>query len=809
MKSLKETRKLVKQFEVKPRSEMRSKVFDDALKLQQSQCGQHASDTTIGSYIMHTKRIKFIAAAIVLIAAGISLFYWQSNKEIQIPPELAQMPVEEIIKIHNDLAESPYDSILVEAALKSQLNKIPAREILALAEKIRNAGSVGLQADSAQLAVLVFPPVTEMVEAANVIIFGKVEKVELDVTDLKKAILEKRRIHEEHYSSNIRADVEVDVHSMYPPDAVNADKKLILQPIINTRNLDLVQEGQSYLLLLKQDGDRVWMLPYQQGIYPVDAENEIVSNFINEPVSLSQAWNFLIDTYEVIHEELEPSEDVLEYRIAQFQSHSFTESWLALEYLLTLPEVPDIGDLIVNSVEKYHSVQVNYPGKNNQPYDYNHSEVKNHAAYITKAFDLLIYLNDRESIEKVISLSENNMNTDSVFNKSIFEYPTRDMQNKLQEAALQETVSPVISENPQMQLTDHKLEISEAIENYGQDPTESNLNRVFNTMRDYLRHEDKEFIPFLQEHVTSHWAGPSLITRLADPVFIPVLHECLQKEVTGDLLEALFICGEYLEAIDTGMNDLLAPIEAENWNQFNKELRRRAPIIKFLGTCGDITALPAIEYYLDEELLDSLYQTKDLLGGYHPFSINHLQQNAVLALALLEGESAIPKLKKIYQSDDIHIRILAAISLYYLGDYTGYELLDYFVTNTHRSLPEIEIRWHYDLAGGVFQSAMSYLESPQMDALMLERMRHGLEPGDRGYICSSSFVDKYEAQILRILVDQLSSKDRVTREAAYRMLKEVTGMDFPFNPSQFSGQQDKEIEAWRYYVEQYLAGKRL
>ena len=120
-------------------------------------------DRTIWSIIVHSKITKPLAAAIVLIAVGISLIYWQSHKEIQIPPELAQMPVEELIKIHKGDAESPYDSIVVKAALEKALNNIPAREIITLADKflIDVSGPRG----SGQRIYTPGRPVTEMIEA--------------------------------------------------------------------------------------------------------------------------------------------------------------------------------------------------------------------------------------------------------------------------------------------------------------------------------------------------------------------------------------------------------------------------------------------------------------------------------------------------------------------------------------------------------------------------------------------------------------------------------------------------------------------
>ncbi|MBN1437612.1 MAG: tetratricopeptide repeat protein [Sedimentisphaerales bacterium] len=65
MKSLKDIKKIVKQFSIKPRSEMRSKVLKDALDVQRSQ--KHLSDMSIWRMIMHSKITKLAAAAAVII----------------------------------------------------------------------------------------------------------------------------------------------------------------------------------------------------------------------------------------------------------------------------------------------------------------------------------------------------------------------------------------------------------------------------------------------------------------------------------------------------------------------------------------------------------------------------------------------------------------------------------------------------------------------------------------------------------------------------------------------------------------------
>ena len=90
------------------------------------------------------------------------------------------------------------------------------------------------------------------------------------------------------------------------------------------------------------------------------------------------------------------------------------------------------------------------------------------------------------------------------------------------------------------------------------------------------------------------------------------------------------------------------------------------------------------------------------------------------------------------------------------------------------------------------------------DALLFEKLRHGLDSGDTYAFGISGFVEDYKGQILAILVDQLSSRDRTTRKYANEILKRLTGQDFGFEPDRFVGQQDEVIEQWRTYVDNYL-----
>ncbi len=323
---------------------------------------------------------------------------------------------------------------------------------------------------------------------------------------------------------------------------------------------------------------------------------------------------------------------------------------------------------------------------------------------------------------------------------------------------------------------------------------------LVSSIAELIEPEDTEAIPFFLEQADQLDGGiiDVVAAELPDPRFVPKLKKALEKEVNGQLLAALSACGARDEAIEIALAEVQ---EGGNW----------AKAIGFLSTTGELSAVPVIEEFTREDVIE-LYRDE----SWMPWTAAHLQRGAVLALGRLGQEAAIPRLRELYESEDtdIIVRIAAALSLYSVGDDTGFELLKHFVNHTERSVPEIEARWGVDLASGYgFQAAIATcLRSPRTDELLLERLRRGMDAADRKeYMLHSSFFRDYEHELLPVAIGHLSSKNRKSRRYAHDMLKSMTFFrklpvpDFGFNPDRFPGQQDEAIERWRSYVEDYLA----
>jgi len=856
-----------------------------------------------GDRIMRSRITKLAAAAVIIAAALIGLAYWlptggpapSGGVTIEIPPELAEMPIEKLLDIHFGKTETLFDAHVVVAAVERALGKLNGLEVLALSGKYRSGR--GRRADRAEKLAAYHPkPVTVVLEAAEMVVYGRVERVELDVNDLKAAIIEKNRRWIEDFAACIRAQVELEVLEFYPEVGAREGEILHLRPVFSTRRLDLLEAGKEYLIALKQDGDNVWMLPYGEGVYPVDANSGMVSGFRAGPMPIDEAWEFIMDCYDAIHEGTGPSEEVLDYWLGKLGSESLTDNWTAVEYFSTLPAAVEAG-LVADAVERQVKMRLERTEENWQEFN---QEVYQRSAFVEEAVNLVLDLGDAAACERVLAIYEaDRSRADSIFNKGtvrarrsidtsmlralialsadsgpekVKAYMTRLDERRLDNILQSfiktggkdvEQILLFILEDPAgfgirntdilqlvwyglaargneelrtyleefladpentdlgvehyrndanqtvanaqnalrryksapSQILSREERMRKAIERYRQEP--GSLGSAVQTIKKYLEPQDKEFIPFLSEIVTKHWEVPGLIaTRIPDPCFVPALRAAIASKYHGDFVRALYACGEEGEAIEIAaahLEDYLADpnrrVIGAGSDYYSMWLT-----IRLLGDSGDASLV---------ELVEAGTYGDSFRGRY----VTGLQGAAITAYAKLAGEHAAGRLRELYASNDYYVRIAAAVSLWYVGDETGYELLGHFVNHSERSIAGIEARWHVDMYGGKpFHEAIVYLRSPETEALFLERLRHGVGGSDKE---AMEVVRSHELEVLPVLVEHLASRDRGTRTNAHEMLKSLTGQNFGFDPGRFVGQQDEAIERWRKYVEGHLAEQQM
>ena len=347
-----------------------------------------------------------------------------------------------------------------------------------------------------------------------------------------------------------------------------------------------------------------------------------------------------------------------------------------------------------------------------------------------------------------------------------------------------------------------------------------NNTSVIGSIAELIEPTDTQFLPFFARVLAGGdgYPGPNYLTsllpvvltaeRMFDPSLVPAVRGALRERVTGRLLEILYYCGQQEEAVGMALPIIEALVNDDPaWRESVRkwyEFEDLAGLVYFLGATEDPQYAPVVEQFTDGPVFERLY--KECTDG-----ATELQRAAVLALGRLGDAGVIPHLRKLYASDDTYIRILAAWSLFHLGDNLGAGMIAHFVNHTERSQPDLELHWdQWYGCDDLFRMPLMYLRSPETDALLLESLNnlaHGFSPdrflGQYGY--GYAFLKKYKQQVLPILVAHLNSTNRRARESANGLLKTLTGRDFGFCEDMFAGQQVRVVERWRDYVAEYLS----
>ena len=248
---------------------------------------------------------------------------------------------------------------------------------------------------------------------------------------------------------------------------------------------------------------------------------------------------------------------------------------------------------------------------------------------------------------------------------------------------------------------------------YKRNKTDRNFRHfAVSAMLEILEPQDVEFIPVITEILDSDEPPRDvalvIARKIPNPAFVPFIKTAIEKQKginnglpIDSLLEALSACGAEEEAVTEAVNILSKlPREDTSRNLF-VDIYRNSETVLFLGKSQRENLVPLIEEFTRQEYIDKYKEVFAALDTnlMQDFCLDHLRQNAIMALARLGGKAAIPRLRQLYNSPDIRVRIVSAFGLYYNGDKTGEKLLLPLVKGTGRSIPEIEIRWYVDLAG--------------------------------------------------------------------------------------------------------------
>lgn len=859
MKSPRDIKNSIKRLNIAADAETHDRVVADLLKLMEESGKTEpvAIQSNMLKAIAKSKVIK-LAAAVVVVASLIGLTYWlpsgqkqqaiTEKEAIEIPAELAVMPLEDLLEIHFGRRESAFGGELVRAAVERALSELSASQIMALTTRsVPPSGKAAPSAISASMWTIgrewVAPPDPMLISAAvadaDLIVQARVERAELDADDARAAILEKRGEWvksgdpdhgTEEFVARIKGTVELDVRVSYPASAAEVGQRLIVDTVFcTTQRAGRVEPGKEYLVALKQQGETISMLANrgkiytrQEGVYVVDSNSETVSGSRYGSMPLDQTWQLIMDTYDAIHERLLPPREIMDYWLAELQSDDLIDCWTAVEYLGTLvrccwlPQLesyeivdglaaveyldilmqPPVGpEAIADAMERQVKMLAKYvPDPGGPGWREFRDEISKRGGFVEDVLDLLINLGDPTTNDRMVELYKTERWLDgSIFSKHAVGYYS---------TIVYKIRNLVPSMDPEAERSCQRLH--SPMKDPPKSPeAEKPLRAMLMVMKDPLTGNDSEFVSLLADVLLRHPQVPRLIgAQMPDPSLVPVLTKAIEIDYNGDLAWALYACGREEEAVEIACEHVRDYLNGPNteelsWTRHYSIWRT----IRLIGTSDSKEA---------SDLLEVLTYPDVFVGSRG----NRLQAAAIMAFARAAAGGATERLREVYAAtDDYYVRIATAVSLYYLGDDGGHDILEHFINHTERSIPEIEEHWsiswgNLDTFGGrPFHEALLYLRSPQTEELFLERLRNDVRKVDMRAL---AIARAREREVLPILVEHLNSGNGVTRDAAHEMLKRLTSQDFGYGwqPSWGYPLNDEQIEAverWRAYVDEYLA----
>ncbi|MHC4259674.1 MAG: hypothetical protein ACYSTF_04585, partial [Planctomycetota bacterium] len=121
--------------------------------------------------IAGSRLTKLAVAAVIIAVVAVGLMHWlpSGTEEIKIPPQLAQMSVQELLDMHFGKTETAFDSSVVAAAVAKALEGLSAQEILAIGQNY----SEGSGFAACMIATLP-PALSRIVEACDFVVHARV-----------------------------------------------------------------------------------------------------------------------------------------------------------------------------------------------------------------------------------------------------------------------------------------------------------------------------------------------------------------------------------------------------------------------------------------------------------------------------------------------------------------------------------------------------------------------------------------------------------------------------------------------------------
>lgn len=359
---------------------------------------------------------KIAIAAIIILVPAILAIYLRTPPEqkIEIPPELAAMSIEELIKLNYDSSQNSFDPNIVKYALKQALEKVDSQEVIKIAK--------GLESKEFQMnASLMAPPVhpiehlsyarktfPEVVEESNLFIQARLLDYHLNLEDIIAAIVDKEIYGGfELFMSKYNVEMQLYIIDCLPENVLKKGKTVTIQTVLYEEQLDAIKKNTDYYFAMVKDTNKEpHFLEYFSGVYPVD---------INKPANIEMR-QFFKDAQDVFLFGQSPKPEIIEYWVSTLQGDTYL---LALEYMNILPDDLLPADSIMNALEQRYSDYILVAASSeeemskiidreerikisNELYNLKHNNIP----LFEKTMSLLLRSGDIDSMKRMLSLVE-------------------------------------------------------------------------------------------------------------------------------------------------------------------------------------------------------------------------------------------------------------------------------------------------------------------------------------------------------------------------------------------------------------------
>ncbi|MCP4709132.1 MAG: hypothetical protein GY869_10945, partial [Planctomycetes bacterium] len=389
-------------------------------------------------------RITRAAAALLLVGLISLMFYWpgppdespitgdstfKDNEEQvasgkkDLPDQYAQLPLERLLEMHFDETEKEIDKNAIATALKMKLDQLSAEELLVVARQATQEYREP-RIRAGQRAAYHQIPLSHAIEAADLVVHAYAVRVAPDTDEITYAILNRYLGILEDVFEKMPATIHLKIIEAFETRYLKAGDNIFIDDIITKiPGFINIEEGREYIIALNEHEGKFYLSAnYRDGLYPIDSDNGTVdlragmASDLRESmvITLEQVRPFIRCLQNSIYRGEHPPEQEMPGWIDLLQSDVLAESWMAVEYFITLraPAVESV--LVLDALERQYQ-QVRSFIEENPPDTVQNQKIVRRYIYKRKPFlsetlDVLIRIADEPSIDRMLALFEQDQN---------------------------------------------------------------------------------------------------------------------------------------------------------------------------------------------------------------------------------------------------------------------------------------------------------------------------------------------------------------------------------------------------------------